>query len=102
MNRKAFDPSNPFDALADLSRLRVADIGISLCKSDEYRAMRKTPDEQAVALISGLMTGLAGVAMAHADPESHRQVQALLLQVVPIAFNQAREILGLPPLEPLQ
>lgn len=101
-DRVPFDSCDPFDAIADHARVRMAELGFDIVQDRRYRALQHDPQAQFQALMMGLMTGLSGFAMAHASPESHADVRDVLVAMIPDAMNCARDILDLPPLEPIQ
>ncbi|EKF17097.1 hypothetical protein [Nitratireductor pacificus] len=100
--RRPFDPQRPYDALADHARARMAYLGAELMADPRYARMQADPKEQYEALLIGILSGVAGVALAQIKPEGHADVRAALLALIPYAVDNARNILDLPPLEPLQ
>ncbi len=101
-DRRAFNPQNPYDALADHARIRMAYLGSELMQDRRYTRMAAEQNEQFEALMIGLLSGVAGIALAHIKQEGHAEVRAALLALIPYAMDNARDILDLPPLEPLQ
>lgn len=101
-DRRPFDPQNPYDALADLARVRMAYLGAELMGDHRYHTMEADQNAQFEALLIGILTGVAGIAMSHIRPEAHAEVRAALLTLIPFAVDNARDILDLPPLEPVQ
>lgn len=98
-DREPFDPEVAFDALADATRKEVADAALRIMASPEYRRIAERK-ECATATIAGVFTGACGIAMAQfkADEADHRELLAVLAAILPVAFDQALSIQGLPPL----
>ncbi|MCV0379029.1 hypothetical protein [Nitratireductor sp.] len=92
----------PYHALADHARVRMAYLGSELMQDRRYSALSTDQNSQFEALMIGLLSGVAGIAIAHIKPEGHGEVRAALLALIPFAMNNAREIMDLPPLEALQ
>lgn len=92
-----FNPDDPFDQLAELARSEIADAGLRILSSPEYKKVTK---ENAEAVLAGVLTGACGIAMAQFAPsdESHIELRALIAAYLPLAFDQARSIHDLPPL----
>ena len=57
---EAFDPGDPFDAMADQFRTRVADMALAAFKIAIYREL--APSRQLECVMAGVMTGLIGEA----------------------------------------
>ncbi len=97
--RAAFDPNDPFDGLAELAKREVAEGGLRILNSPEYK--RFANDYSSIqAVLAGVITGAIGIAMAQFEPsdESHIELRAVIAAYLPQAFDQARSISGLPPL----
>lgn len=101
-DRRPFDPQNPYDALADLARVQIAYYGSEVMSAPQYVRMAADPNGQFEALLIGLLTGVAGIAMSNIRPEAHAEVRSALLALIPDAVDNARDIFELPPLETIQ
>lgn len=99
IERLTFDPNDPFDSLAELAKREIADAGLRILDSPEYK--RFADDYSSIqAVLAGVITGAIGIAMAQfeASDESHIELRAVIAAYLPQAFDQARSISGLPPL----
>lgn len=94
-----FNPDEPFDRLAELAKSEIADAGLRILSSPEYKNVANAY-ESVQAVLAGVITGACGIAMAQFAPsdESHIELRALIAAYLPQAFDQARSIHSLPPL----
>ena len=105
-DRAPFDPTNPFDAIADLAKTDLAKTelayaGIRLTERPEYKAVEvECGVNLTVAVMCGSLTAVCGIVMSHAaeTDENHAIIRAAMIAYLPQAIDQARSILGLPPL----
>lgn len=99
IERHAFDPNDPFDRLAELAKREIADAGLRILDSPEYKHCANNYSS-IQAVLAGVITGAIGIAMAQFEPsdESHIELRAVIAAYLPQAFDQARSISGLPPL----
>ena len=98
-DREPLDPAVPYNQLAEIAKQEVAEAGIRIMASPEYRRMNMT-SAGAEATIAGVFVGAVGIAMAHFETadEAQRELLALLTAYLPEAFDLARSVHGLPPL----
>ncbi len=98
--RSAFDPADPLDTLADLARTELAYAGIRLTERPEYKAASAGGANLAAAMLAGSLTAVAGIVLSHFDEadDAHAEIRAAMIAYLPQAVDQARGILGLPPL----
>ncbi|RUW69837.1 hypothetical protein [Mesorhizobium sp. M2A.F.Ca.ET.067.02.1.1] len=95
-NRKKFDANDPFDAIAQMTKTAIATaFGEVMAKAP---AISSDPEIQYEALAIGLLVGACGCAIAMTAPGGHGELRAALLAHLPDAFDQARDIVDLPPL----
>ncbi|UCI23719.1 hypothetical protein [Mesorhizobium sp. B2-8-5] len=93
-NRKPFDRNDPFDAIAQMTKTVIATaFGEAMARAP---TISRDPEIQYEALVIGLMVGAYGCALAMTAPDG--ELRAALLAHLPDAFDQARDIVGLPPL----
>ncbi|WP_166162973.1 hypothetical protein [Chelativorans oligotrophicus] len=94
--REPFNAEDPFDKIAQATKTAVA-----LAFSDAFDNAQGVEIEAQLrneALVTGLIVGACGCAMAMADEEAHGDLRAALIAMIPGCFDQARDIAGLPPL----
>lgn len=89
--RKAFDPGDAFDAMADSFRVQVAQIALDANKAAVFREL--PPDKQLGCLICGIMTGLLGVGYAFVHPDGHAALRDSIRGYVDDAGHNAEDIL---------
>lgn len=99
-DRAPYNPTDPFDAVANLAKTELAYAGVRLTQRAEYKAAELAPANLAEAVMYGALTAVAGIVMSHGaeDDENHAIIRDAMLAYVPQAIDQARSILGLPPL----
>jgi hypothetical protein len=100
-DRSPFNPADPFDAIADLAKSELAYAGIRLTERPEYKAIEADADVGLpMAVMCGALTAVCGIVMSHAaeTDENHAIIRAAMTAYLPQAIDQARSILGLPPL----
>lgn len=90
--RPAFDPGDPFDAVAEAFKNEVAEAALRMMKVTIYRELE--PHQQLEALIVGTLTGLIGSAFAHAQPQSHDEIMKYIAEIMPLAREQAEAAVG--------
>lgn len=95
-----FDPAEPFDAVANLAKSEIAHAGILLTHRREYKAAELTPANLVEAVMCGALTAVAGIVMSHGTEtdENHATIRAAMIAYLPQAIDNARSIIGLPPL----
>ncbi len=90
-DRAAFDPTDPFDAMAEAIRNDVCEVAMSL---DSRPGWRNLPEDQRIAcLMAGLMTGTVGVLICFIKPENRDEFAKVLADYVPDAYALACSIL---------
>lgn len=95
-SRKPFDKNDPFDAIAQMTKSAIASaFSEAMAKAP---AISRDPEIQYEALVIGLMVGAYGCAISMTAPGGHGELRAALLATLPDTFDQARDIVGLPPL----
>ncbi len=101
MERKPFNPENPFDALAELAKFETTAAGIRIWESPACRLLREAGDDEFGAILAGMLVGVCGVALclSRADDATHTMLRAAIVGAVPDALDQARSIAGFPPLQ---
>jgi hypothetical protein len=93
MNQRApFDPSDPFDAMADQFRTQVADMAVRAYKAAIYRDL--TPTKQLECFLSGVMTGMVGVAFASIDEAGRYVMMDYIQEFLPAARELAEGIMS--------
>lgn len=100
-DRAPFDPADPFDAVANLARAELAYAGVRLTERPEYKAVEAGDEvDLTVAVMAGALTAVCGIVLSHAaeTDENHAILRAAMIAYLPQAVDQARDILGLPPL----
>lgn len=99
-DRAPFNPADPFDAIANLAKTELAYAGVRLTERPEYKAASAGGANLAAAVLAGSLTAVCGIVMSHFDEadDTHAEIRALMIAYVPQAIDQARSILGLPPL----
>lgn len=100
-DRAPFNPADPFDAIANLAKTELAYAGIRLTERPEYKAAKDAGNVVAGAVMAGALTAVAGILMSHfqEDDDTHAQIREMMIAYLPQAIDQARSILGLPPLQ---
>jgi len=94
--RKRFDAENPFDKIAQETKTAVA---VAFADAFEKAfAIEIDPQLRSEALLTGIVVGACGCAMAMANEDAHGDLRAALIAMIPGCFDQARDIAGLPPL----
>lgn len=96
-----FNPVDPFDIIADLARKELAHAGILLCDHPEYKSATVRRDfDLGGAVLAGALTAVCGIVMSHyvETDEAHIYLRKMLAAYTPNAIDNARGILGLPPL----
>ncbi len=103
-DREHFAPSDPFDAIANFAKTELSYAGIRLTERPEYQAAQAAGVQLAAAVMAGALTAVCGIVMSHFsdDDRTHEEIRALMIAYLPQAMDQARSIMGLPPLEETQ
>ncbi|MEO3386051.1 hypothetical protein [Mesorhizobium sp. CAU 1741] len=98
--RPAFNPAEPFDAVANLAKREVAHAGVLITQRPEYKAAEADDVDVGEAVMAGALTAVCGIVMSHfkESDEAHAAILAAMADYLPQAIDQARSILGLPPL----
>ena len=99
--RAPFNPAEPFDALANLAKREVAHAGVLITQRPEYKAAEADGADVGEAVMAGAMTAVCGIVMSHFEEtdEAHAAILAAMAEYLPQALDQARSIMGLPPLQ---
>lgn len=99
--RAAYNPDNPFDALANLAKREIAFAGITIGEQPQYRLARDADVDLGEAMMCGGLTAICGIVMSHyeEDDSTHEVLLEAMTTYLPLAMDQARNILGLPPLK---
>lgn len=101
-DRAPFNPADPFDAIAKMARIELANAGIRLAERPEYKAAEVRRDfDIGGAVLAGALTAVCGIVMSHyvETDEAHAYIRKMLAAYTPNAIDNARDIIGLPPLE---
>jgi len=100
-DRTSFNPADPFDAIANLAKSELTYAGIRLTERPEYKAIGKDAGvDLTIAVMCGALTAVCGIVMSHGaeTDENHAIIRAAMTAYLPQAIDQARSIIGLPPL----
>lgn len=99
-DRAPYNPADPFDAVANLAKTELAYAGVRLTTRPEYKAAELEPATLVEAVMCGALTAVAGIAMSHGEEsdDNHAMIRAAMIAYLPQAVDNARGILGLPPL----
>lgn len=101
-DRAPFNPADPFDAIANLAKTEIAYGGVRLTQRPEYKAAEAGHHvDLAVAVMCGALTAVAGIVMSHGEEtdENHAIIREAMVAYLPQAIDNARSIIGLPPLQ---
>lgn len=93
----AYDPAHPLEQLADRMRQELCDIAL---RELNARASDEASIELFQYMVMGMLTGVAGVAIAHhrINDDAHIMLRVWLRDCLTQAFDQARGCHELPPL----
>lgn len=100
-DRALFNPADPFDAVANLAKTELTYAGIRLTARPEYKAVEAAHHvDLTVAVMCGALTAVCGIVMSHGTEtdENHAVIRAAMIAYLPQAIDNARDIMGLPPL----
>jgi hypothetical protein len=89
--QEAFDPGDPFDAMADQFRVRIADMALDAFKIAIYREL--APSRQLECVMAGVMTGLIGVCFASIEPGGRDAMMEAIADYLPHARSNAEGII---------
>lgn len=91
MNKpEKFDPSNPFDAMAETFRRQIVGIATGAYRTTIYREM--TPAQKLESFMGGVLTGLVGVCFASIQPEGRDEMMKAITAYLPQAREQVEGI----------
>lgn len=85
-----FDPSDPFDAMAESARRQVCEIAIEMMSAAVFRDL--DPVRQVECLMGGMATGMIGVLFAHIVPEGRDEMMQAIIDYLPQARLNAENI----------
>lgn len=88
--RQPFNPSNPFDAMAETIRREVCNIGLRALSTTIYREL--DGHKQLECFLAGAMSGLISVAFAHIEPQGRDMIMNYIKECLPIARRIVDEI----------
>jgi hypothetical protein len=92
--RELFDPSEPFDAMAEMFRRRLVEMVQEAQKIAIYREM--APQDQLLAMTGGILVGLVGVAFCSFSKEGRDPFIDGIVKYLPEARAQAEAMLDEP------
>lgn len=98
-DRPPFDPSDPFDAMAEMFRRQVCDVALDAEKITLYRDM--TPQRQLECFLSGAMVGIVGVSFASIREDVRETMMQYLVDCLPAARLLAEGIIDGTPRHPV-
>lgn len=87
-----FDPTDPFDIMADRFRREVAGLASTALKATIYRDL--SPTKQIECFLSGVMTGMIGVCFASIKDEGREVMMDYVTECLPAARRLAEGILA--------
>jgi hypothetical protein len=89
-----FDPSDPFEAVADKFRRTVAAMGLVAISDPGFRSLQT--DKAAEAFTAGILTGLMGVLFSTfvSTNEAHDEIEAFVVTYIKQARAQAEGIMA--------
>jgi hypothetical protein len=88
---KAYDPGEPFDAMAETFKRQIADMALDAMKATIYREL--SPQRQLECFVVGTLTGIVGVCFASIDPKGWPAILDYLTDSVKFAGEQAKGII---------
>jgi hypothetical protein len=86
-----FDPTDPFDAMAQEFKTKVAMMAIEANKAAIYRDLG--PHKQLECFVSGVLVGLIGVAFASVEPVGRDAMMEYFAKCLPIARKLAETMI---------
>lgn len=86
----AFDPSDPFNAMAESFRRQIALMASTAFEATIFREL--TPEQQLEALIAGITTGLLGICFIYAGNEQRDEMTECVASYLPQARANAEEM----------
>lgn len=89
---KAFDPSDDFDAMAELFRRQIADMAINAPRAAVYRNLEGY--RQLECFMAGVVTGLIGVCFAQIRPEGRDEMMEAITAYLPQARQNVEGMLA--------
>ncbi len=87
---KPFDPSDPFDSLADELRQKIAEVGVWFVEDERCAAM--TEVDRFVYYVAGALTGVMGVVHGLVHEDSQDSAAELVRVFIASAAENARDI----------
>lgn len=81
--RAPFDPSDPFDACAEMIRREISSVGLRALETTIYRELDAT--KQIECFLAGALPGVIGVVFSHVKPEGHDKIMEYITACLPIA-----------------
>lgn len=96
--RSPFDPNDPAEQLADLTRVKLAEAFAAIIETSAYQKL--DAQAQVSSTLAGSLTAVCGIAICQmqANDDGHAEIRAWLAAYLPQAFDQARAIMEFPPL----
>ena len=87
---RAFDPSDPFDAMADRLRREVVQLAIDAERTAIYRDL--PPHSKLECFIAGTMSGVIGTVFASIEAEGRDYMMEYIAQALPAARYYAESV----------
>lgn len=86
-----FDPSDPFDAMADMFRRQIGEIVCAAQDSPIFKMMDS--EKQLQCVMCGVMTGLVGTCFAYVSPDGYDHLIKAMKKYLPHARANAEGII---------
>ena len=88
--RQPFDPSDPFDAMAESFRRQICEMGLQALSTAIYRDLEGY--KQIECFIAGCLSGLVSVAFSHIKPDGRDVMMKYIKECLPLARQIVEEI----------
>lgn len=89
--RKAFDPTDPFDTCCEAIRLAMGDAALQAVQSALYREL--SPSDQVECLVRGMLVATIGVAFSIIKPEGRDELLKIMAGMLPEMAEHAEAII---------
>lgn len=88
--RAPFDPSDPFDAMAEMFRTQITDLVLKAYSITIFRDL--SAQRQIECVVAGVLTGLVGCSFASIRPEGRDAMMDYIAECLPTARMFAESI----------
>jgi hypothetical protein len=89
--RKAFDPTNPFDACCEAIRLAMGEAALTATRSTLYCEL--SPSDQVEVMVRGMLTATVGLSFLLVGPKFEDELLKVMADMLPEVSGHAKTII---------